>query len=101
MGIFGLSKPKKVDNGMKLLTTTHDNIELTILKSILDGEEIPYMASDRGAGGAMRVIAGYSMLGTDLFVPTECYEEAAELLEAFRDGEVVEEDVVSVEDDEE
>ena len=92
MDIFGLSKPKKVDDGMSLLTTTHDEIELTIIKSILDGEEIPYMVGDRGVGGAMRVISGYSMFGTDVFVPTDYLESATEILDAFRNGEVVEED---------
>ena len=92
MDIFGLSKPKKVDDGTSLLTTTHDEIELTIIKSILEGEEIPYMVGDRGVGGAMRVISGYSMFGTDVFVPTECMEKATELLDAYRNGEVVEDD---------
>lgn len=93
MGIFGLSKAKNKENdGMKLLTTTHDNIELSVLESILEGESIPYMVSDRGSGATMRIIAGYSMFGTDIYVPENVFEQATELLDAYRNGTDVEED---------
>ena len=88
--LFGLDKPRRADEGMALLTTTHDNIELSILESILEGEKIPYITYDRGAGGAMRIIAGYSVMGTDIFVPEELLEQATELLDAYRNGEDVE-----------
>lgn len=101
MGLFGLGKPKdKKDDGMELLVTTHDNIELSILQSILDGENIPYMVSDRGSGGAVRIIAGYSMFGTDIYVASEVLEQARELLDAYRNGEEVEDDSVEPVDDE-
>ena len=98
MDLFGLGKAKKSDDNMELLVTTHDNIELSILKSILEGEEIPYMVHDRGTGSAMRIIAGYSMFGTDIYVSKEVAEQARELLEAYRNGEVVEDDVDPVDD---
>ncbi len=99
MGFFGLGKSKKSDDNMELLVTTHDNIELSILQSILDGEEIPYMIFDRGSGSAMRIIAGYSMFGTDIYVPREVLEEAKELLDAYRNGEDVADDSVEPVDD--
>lgn len=95
MGLFGLGKAKNKENdGMELLVTTHDNIELSILQSILDGEEIPYMVHDRGSGGSVRIIAGYSMFGTDIYVPAEVLEQARELLDAYRNGEDVEDGAV-------
>ncbi len=101
MGLFGLSKPKKKENdGMELLVTTHDNIEQSILESILEGEGIPYMVHDRGSGGSVRIIAGYSMFGTDIYVPAETLASAQELLEAYRNGEIVEDDEVEPVDDE-
>ena len=101
MGLFGLGKAKdKKDEGMELLVTTHDNIELSILKSILDGENIPYMVFDRGSGGAMRIIAGYSMFGTDIYVASEVLEQAQELLEAYRNGEEITDESVELVDDE-
>ena len=101
MGLFGLSKAKnKEKDGMELLVTTHDNIEQGILESILEGEQIPYMVHDRGSGGAMRIIAGYSFMGTDIYVPEEMLAQAQELLEAYRNGEVVEDETVEPVDDE-
>jgi hypothetical protein len=38
------------------------------------------------------------MYGTDIFVPTEVLEQAQELLDAYRNGEVVEDDVVGEEE---
>ncbi|MBR5880892.1 MAG: DUF2007 domain-containing protein [Clostridia bacterium] len=87
--LFGLDKPRRADEGMALLTTTHDNIELSILQSILEGESIPFACYDRGSGGAMRVIAGYSFMGTDIFVPEALLEQATELLDAYRNGEEI------------
>ena len=84
---------------MELLVTTHDNIEQSILQSILDGEGVPYMVNDRGSGSAVRIIAGYSMFGTDIYVPRDVIEQARELLEAYRNGEEVEGDLVEPVDD--
>ena len=99
--LFGLDKPRRAEDGMALLTTTHDNIELSILESILEGEKIPYIAYDRGSGGAMKIIAGYSVMGTDIFVPEELLAQATELLDAYRNGEdVVDEDVAPVDEEE-
>ena len=61
---FGLDHPH-VDRELALLTTAHDDVELSILCDILRGEEIPYLTSDRGTGGALRIISGYSVYGTD------------------------------------
>lgn len=96
---FGLDKPKERD-GMKLLTTAHDDVELSILCSILDEEKIPYLTIDRGTGTALRLITGYSMYGTDIMVPEEALDTASEILEAYRNGEPVEEDCLE-EDEEE
>ena len=102
MGFFGLSKPKnKEKDNMVLLATAHGNVEMSVLQSILEGEGIPYMANDRGSGGVVRIIAGYSMYGTDIYVSKDVYERAAELLDAYRNGEeVVDEDALPAEDDE-
>ncbi len=92
MGLFGFGKPKKNDEHRSLLTTVHDNVELSIVQSILEGENIPYAYSERGSGGVVRVISGYSMYGTDIYVPTAVLDTARELLEAYRSGVAVEEE---------
>lgn len=88
--IFGLDKPAACDEFTAHLTTVHDNAELCVVRSILEGEKIPYRVRERGSGGMVKVIAGYSMYGTDIFVPKEMLPAAEELLEAFRNGVVVE-----------
>ena len=88
--LFGLDRPRSQE-GMELLATAHNDVELSVLKSILEGESIPYLAEDRGSGEAVRIITGYSLCGTDILVPTEVFEHAKEILEAYRNAEPVEE----------
>ena len=90
--LFGLDKPAACDEFTAHLTTVHDNAELCIIRSILEGENIPYRIRERGSGGMVKVIAGYSMYGSDFFVPKELLSSAQELLDAFRNGEIVEEE---------
>jgi len=77
---FGLDRVSKAGEGWTLLITVYDRSQLMILESILRDAEIPCLAKERGGGTAVRVITGYSMFGTDLFVPEELYEVAAELI---------------------
>ena len=88
--LFGLDRPHSED-GMELLTTAHDDVELSILKAILEDEGIPCLTQDRGSGSSMRIITGYSMYGTDVLVPAECVGQAREILDAYRNAEPVEE----------
>ena len=88
--LFGLDNPRKRE-GMELLTTARDDVELSVLKSILEGEEIPYLAEDRGCGGLVRVITGNSIYGTDILVPADFLERAKEILDAYRNADPVEE----------
>ena len=86
---FGLDNVSSHDEGLELLVTVYNPSELMIIQSILNGAQIPYLLKDRGAGGTMKVIAGYSVFGTDIFVRSEELE-AAEALLNF-DGEDFEE----------
>ena len=79
--LFGLDKPQKpVDDVSELLTTAYGNEELAAIEALLRSAEIPYRLCDRGAGGIVRVISGYTMYGTDVFVRAEDVETARELL---------------------
>ena len=100
--IFGLDKPHE-KKGLELLTTTHDDVELSILKAILEDEHIPFLTDDRGSGSSVRIITGYSIYGTDILVPTAELEHAREVLDAYRNGEPVEdeEDLDSADEDDE
>ena len=87
---FGLDKPATLIEGVALLTTVYGNAELCIVRSILEAEGIPYRVRDRGAGGVVRLVTGDSAFGSDILVPEEKLEAATELLEAFRNAEVIE-----------
>ena len=89
--LFGLDRPHD-EEGMELLTTARDEVELSVLRSILEGEEIPYLAKDRGSGALVRIITGNSMYGTDILVPTAYLAQATEILDAYRNAEPVDED---------
>ena len=89
---FGLDKKSAPMEGAKLLTTVHDEVEKNLLCGILEEENIPYLAKDRGSGEVARILTGFSVFGCDIYVPDECFETANELLDAYRNGEVCEED---------
>ena len=88
---FGLDKPTMPIEGVAILTTVFGNVELSIIRSILEGEGIPFRVRDRGAGGIVRVVAGDSPFGCDILVPEEKLAEATELLDAYRNAELIEE----------
>lgn len=65
-----------------LLKTVSNNIELDILKSILEDNNIPYIVKDHGAGGHMRIISGGAApFVTDILVEKSAYENAKELID--------------------
>lgn len=79
--LFGLDKPQKpAEDGGELLTTAYGNEELAAIEALLRSAEIPYRLIDRGAGGVVRVISGYTMYGTDVYVREADLETARELL---------------------
>lgn len=88
--LFGLDRVSPHDESLALLTTVYDPSLLMILESILRDAEIPYLKKERGSGNSVKIIAGFSMFGTDLFVLKEQLELARELI-APRDNEADEE----------
>jgi len=91
---FGFDKPATIDEYTAILTTVYDPVELSVVRSILEGEKIPYRVRERASGGMVKVIAGYSVFGTDILVPAAILSEAQELLDAYRNGEIVEDEEV-------
>ena len=99
--LFGLDKVAAHDENVAHLTTVHDDVEKSLLCGILEEEGIPYRLKDRGSGEVVRILSGFSQFGSDIFVPKASLERAAELLDAYRNGEVVEEDFDGLTDGEE
>ena len=73
-----MKKQNKTDKEPVLLTTVSSNYQLGLVQSILEEHHIPCLAQDRASGGYMRVYAGGSIFGTDIYVAPE---EARELLD--------------------
>ncbi len=79
--LFGLDHPAPQNEGAEvLLTTVYGNEEKAAIEALLRAAELPYRLSDRGAGGTVTVIMGYTMYGTDVYVRQEDLELARELL---------------------
>ncbi len=69
--------------GYTLLRTVSGEAEASILRGLLDEAEIPCYARDRDSSSYLRIVAGYSAYGTDFFVPSELYDKAKELTDAY------------------
>ena len=80
--LFGLNSPANIGDGLAVLTTVFSNEELLVVKGILESADIPFLAKARGAGGAIGVIMGFNMYGTDIYVREEDLEAAEQLLSA-------------------
>ena len=78
--LFGLDSISHHDQNLSLLTTVYSPVEKAIIESILRDANIPYLIRERGSGGAVAVIAGFSILGTDFFVRNEDLETALILI---------------------
>ena len=78
------------DENLALAETVHDNISLSIVRSILDGEKIPYVIKIRGSN-AVSVITGSPLFGADVFVHKDSLEDALAALALLEDIEEDEE----------
>ena len=95
--LFGLDRINPHDDSLELLTTVYDTAQQMIVESILRDAEIPYLAKSRGSGTAVKVITGFSMFGTDIFVLREHLELALELITPPDEIEEIDEDEESEE----
>lgn len=90
--LFGLEKPVQNETTGVLLMTAYGNEEIAAAEALLRGADIPYRLSDRGAGGVVRTVMGYTMYGTDIFVRPDDLDTAKELLAPVPVDEVESED---------
>ena len=83
--LFGLENAHEDIKGVdaELLTTIRDEMMMGLVRGLLEEHNVPYMLKERGAGSAMRLMTGFSMYGTDVFVPTESIEFARDLIEGL------------------
>lgn len=89
ISFFGFDKVSYHDESLALVETVYDNIRLAIVRSILDGENIPYVIKERGSN-AVSVITGAPVFGADVFVLKEMLDDALAALSA--PDEIIEDD---------
>ena len=65
------------------LRSIANEIELSMIKAILDENNIPYLIKDHGPGGHMRLIGGVSLFGTDIMVAEADVDRANSLMESI------------------
>ena len=99
--LFGLERPVPHDEALAHLTTVYDTTLLPILEGILRDAEIPYLKKERGSGSSVKIITGFSLFGTDLFVLKEHLETATALVtpQSSEESEEAENDISEEVDD--
>lgn len=80
-----MTKKEKGSNEINpvVVRTTNNNLDLNIIKDILDQNKIPYIVRDRGVGGHMRIVSGDSIYGTDILVEESVFERADSIISEF------------------
>jgi len=80
--VFGLEKDHKIAYGEEVahLTTVYDIAILGMIRGLLEEADIPYLVHERATGSAMRIMTGFSLYGTDIFVPKAAEETARDLI---------------------
>lgn len=85
--LFGLEKERdhriRGDGEVVLLTTVRDIAMLGLVRGLLEDADIPYLVHERATGSAMRIMTGFSLFGTDIFVPASALETARGLIAGF------------------
>ena len=80
-----MTKREKGSNEINtvVLRTTNNNIELSMIKELLEQNQIPHIVKDHGIGGYMRIISGESLYGTDILVNEADFERADSIINEF------------------
>lgn len=89
-GLFGMEKNHKIAYGDEVvhLTTVYDIAILGMVRGLLEDADIPYLVHERATGSAMRIMTGFSLYGSDIFVPKAAEETARDLIAGIdTDGE--------------
>ena len=80
--MFGLENDHKIAYGEEVvrLTTVYDIAMLGMVRGLLEDAQVPYLVHERATGSAMRIMTGFSVYGTDIFVPKAAEETARDLI---------------------
>mgnify|MGYP000846720709 FL=1 len=71
-----------IDNDKEMLLLSNlDTIEAEIVTSKLQSYGIPVLKKSKGTGGILEIYMGSNLYGIDIYVPSQMFELANELLE--------------------
>ena len=76
-----------------LLCEEENELQRSILLTLLHENGIPAFARDNGAGGYIRILTGGSVFGSKIFVPHSCREQAEDLLASISSAGVSDEEL--------
>lgn len=79
-------KRKKTETapaGQRLVACIDDSIAAGIFQEILRDNGIPFICSQPGAGGYIKILTGGLLVSDSIYVNDEDYERAAELYRAY------------------
>ena len=77
------NKKRVPDDGLAVVGTSTDHLQLGLMKNILEENGIPCMLKERREGSFMEQTMGFSLFGTDILVDKEKEQQAKELLDSF------------------
>ncbi|MDD2494453.1 MAG: DUF2007 domain-containing protein [Tissierellia bacterium] len=66
----------------KLLISNLSMVDADIISSILESYNIPHMKKSKGSGGLMEIYTGFNNYGIDIYVPSNAFQEAKELIDS-------------------
>lgn len=81
--MFGKKRKKQSPIQTVLLVTAADDFKLSIIKSVLQENGVPFLLRDRESGNYMRFLTGFSIYGTDVLVNAEDLSKAKEALDGI------------------
>ena len=84
--LFGGERKRKKEKGISLLGTVFNNIECDLLCGMLENNGIPFILKEDGGGSFSKIVTGFSIFGTHIYVSDGDLERAKELLAFLRES---------------
>lgn len=66
----------------ELLISNLSMVDADIISSILESYNIPHIKKSKGTGGLMEIYTGFNNYGIDIYVPSNVFQEATELIDS-------------------
>lgn len=73
---------KQIDSQPVFLISGSTESDSMIIEGCLRSADIPFLKKDRESGGYLRVVSGFSVFGSDYYVPSALWTKAQAALEA-------------------